>query len=339
VSSEIPASKAPIQLLAPALWTPERYVGDSAWVEHAPFAFWLMDVLRPRNFVELGAHSGYSYFCFCQAVLRLRLGAICHAVDTWIGDEHAGFYGDEVFQLVVRHNDRYSSFSTLLRTTFDDACGYFPDRSIDLLHIDGRHYYDDVRHDFETWRAKLANDAIVLFHDVNVRERGFGVWKLFDELKRDHATFEFTHGHGLGVLAVKDIPGALRPFFALDQGSANEWRLAFASLGRNIREMGRLRQVEAQFLLLAPQALAQHHLLGGAHPVKLEKMFRRVHPDSANLFHGRSPLSEISNDLILAQSMPPGAVHTNSSLSADHASIAIIGWPDMTRLSTSRASP
>jgi hypothetical protein len=42
-------------------------------------------------------------------------------------------------------------------------------------------------------------------------------------------------------------------------------------------------------------------------------MFRRVHPNSANLFHGRSPLSEICNDLILAQSMPSGAVHTNNS--------------------------
>jgi len=40
-------------------------------------------------------------------------------------------------------------------------------------------------------------------------------------------------------------------------------------------------------------------------------MLRRVHPNSANLFHGRSPLSEICNDLILAQSMPSGAVHTN----------------------------
>jgi hypothetical protein len=48
--------------------------------------------------------------------------------------------------------------------------------------------------------------------------------------------------------------------------------------------------------------------------VKLEKMFRRVHPNSANLFHGRSPLSEICNDLILAQSMPSGAVHTNNEM-------------------------
>ena len=44
--------------------------------------------------------------------------------------------------------------------------------------------------------------------------------------------------------------------------------------------------------------------------MKLEKMFRRIHTNSANLFHGRSPLFEICNDLILAQSMPSGAVHT-----------------------------
>jgi hypothetical protein len=31
------------------------------------------------------------------------------------------------------------------------------------------------------------------------------------------------------------------------------------------------------------------------------------------LVHGRSPLSEICNDLILARSMPSGAVHTNST--------------------------
>ena len=39
-------------------------------------------------------------------------------------------------------------------------------------------------------------------------------------------------------------------------------------------------------------------------------MLRRVHANSANLFHGRSPLFEICNDLILAQSMPSGAVHS-----------------------------
>ena len=46
--------------------------------------------------------------------------------------------------------------------------------------------------------------------------------------------------------------------------------------------------------------------------MKLEKMFRCIHANSANLFHGRSPLFEICNDLILAQSMPSGAVHPNT---------------------------
>src|SRR5271166_6497978 len=56
---------------------------------------------------------------------------------------------------------------------------------------------------------------------------------------------------------------------------------------------------------------AQNRLLGGVHSVKLENVFRRIHTNSANLLHGRPPLSEIYSDLILARLMPSGAVHTN----------------------------
>src|ERR1700739_1051884 len=61
--------------------------------------------------------------------------------------------------------------------------------------------------------------------------------------------------------------------------------------------------------LLAPQLLAQNHRPGPIHPVKLEEAFRRIHPNSANLFHRRSPSSEICNELTLAHAMPSGAVH------------------------------
>src|SRR5258708_29894786 len=61
--------------------------------------------------------------------------------------------------------------------------------------------------------------------------------------------------------------------------------------------------------LLAPQLLAQNHRLGRIHPVKLEETFRRIHPNSVNLFHRRSPSSEICNELTLAHAMPSGAVH------------------------------
>ena len=43
---------------------------------------------------------------------------------------------------------------------------------------------------------------MVLFHDINVCERNFGVWKLWDELSSDPSCFSTAvlNGHGLGIL-------------------------------------------------------------------------------------------------------------------------------------------
>src|SRR5208283_3400516 len=79
------------------------------------------------------------------------------------------------------------------------------------------------------------------------------------------------------------------------------------------RDHRRRKLLEECEHLLAPQLLAQNRPLGSVHSVKLENVFRRIHTNSANLFHGRPPLSEIYSDLILARLMPSGAVHTNRS--------------------------
>src|ERR1051326_7052693 len=72
-------------LSPPAFWAP-KFVVQSHWLEHAPFAFWLLGALRPNTIVELGTYSGFSHFAFCQAVKALGLKTQCFAVDTWKGD-------------------------------------------------------------------------------------------------------------------------------------------------------------------------------------------------------------------------------------------------------------
>ena len=197
-----------VELIKTASFKPFQFANNSAWRGHLPFAAWLTRTFKPTVIVELGSHWGHSYFTFCQAVSEANLQTSCYAVDTWQGDEHAGNYGDEVFAFVDAHNkEHYAKFSHLLRMTFDEALNQIPDGTVELLHIDGLHTYEAVKHDFETWKIKLAPGAVVLFHDTYVRERAFGVWQLWEELQATYPNnLTFTHSSGLGVL---QIDGAL----------------------------------------------------------------------------------------------------------------------------------
>jgi lipopolysaccharide biosynthesis protein len=197
-------------------WTPDRLVPFEHWAGHIPFAFWIVKVLRPRRIVELGTHRGNSYGAFCQAIATFRLDAQAFAVDTWAGDVHMGQEDGLLENLREYHDPRYGDFSTLLQMTFDEARSVFEDGCIDLLHLDGTHTYEAVRHDFETWRTALSPRAVVLFHDTVVRRDKFGVWRLWTELSGQYRAFEFQHSYGLGVLGVgPEQPDALRALFAM----------------------------------------------------------------------------------------------------------------------------
>lgn len=193
-----------VRLLSrPLLYAEAGWLPESAWHLHIPFAFLCIDLLRPRTLVELGTQKGASYCAFCEAAVALDHPMKAFALDHWEGDAHTGDYAQDTLEILRSHHDaRYGRFSTLVRARFDDAVADFADGWIDLLHIDGFHTYEAVRHDFETWAPKLSDRAVVLFHDTDVDRPTFGVGQFWNEISQRYPHFRFNFGHGLGVLMV-----------------------------------------------------------------------------------------------------------------------------------------
>jgi glycosyltransferase involved in cell wall biosynthesis/SAM-dependent methyltransferase len=254
--------------LSPLFWREGRVGVGSAWYPHVPFAHWIVGIAEPRTLVELGTQNGVSYSAFCEAVVRSCLETRCYAVDTWLGDDHAERYGEEVYWDFRRfHDDRYSAFSELLRCTFDEALPHIPDAAVDLLHIDGLHTYEAVRHDFESWQPKLSERAVVLLHDTNVRQRDFGVWRLWEELRKQFPSFEFLHGYGLGVLSVgNSVPSEIASLCSIREPvKVHAIRERFSLVGerwlllaqRELQQKAEAAALEARIQSLEKEVLAR----------------------------------------------------------------------------------
>jgi GT2 family glycosyltransferase/uncharacterized coiled-coil protein SlyX len=231
------------------LATPRRLTDVTSWHGLVPVAFALIALHRPNVFVELGTHKGDSYCAFCQAVDELKLPTRCYAIDTWQGDPQAGWYGEEVYrELKAYHDPLYGRFSVLLRMTFDEALSHFADGEIDLLHIDGLHTWEAVKHDFESWLPKMSSRGVMVFHDVAVHEGDFGVWRLWQELSQRYPTrlFGFSHGLGIVVTGQEALAGGLGAWFAVNEA---EWPLIqalFSALGERFLTRDQVAERDGQ---------------------------------------------------------------------------------------------
>jgi Methyltransferase domain len=233
-----------------SFWTPIWSRPDSEWLEHASFGFWLIDALRPRVIVDLSTGDGYSLAVFCQAVRALDLDSRCYGIDQWQGDSHGKANGEDIFRAISDHNEEhYKSFSSLIRSDFEQARAGFEDGSIDLLHIDGSDSYKAALAEYTAWQPRLSESSVVLFHDTNGCERGIGVARLWQDLAHGHKHFEFLHGLGLGVLGTgQSFPEPVEHLFACANRpeATNHLRLAYSQLGSVISVRTRCKDPQAQ---------------------------------------------------------------------------------------------
>lgn len=174
------------------------------WGGHRGWSYDFVRFMRPGVICELGVHWGTSFFAFAQAVKDAKFKSRMIGVDTWAGDGHTGPYGPDVLETVRTIAAKFylkQSFE-LLPMTFDEALPSIADASVDLLHIDGFHTYDAVKHDFESWLPKMADDGVVLLHDV-ADDTGYGSADYWKELLERFPGFHFEHSWGLGVVFPK----------------------------------------------------------------------------------------------------------------------------------------
>lgn len=234
-----------------SFWVP-KFLVDSDWIEHAPFAFWLIEAHRPTRFVYVGTPDGYAMFAFNQAVLELGIKAQTVGIIKSPSSACALPESAE-FQLMCAHNDmEYSDFSHILSEPLESAINHLSDGSIDLLHIDGADGCCEVQRTFESLTGKLSDRAVVLIHDTNVRRGNFGVHLFWDQIRPLYPHFEFLHGRGLGVLGLgKHLPDSLCKLFAAaqDRNASAEVRLAYSRLGRGLADHHRARKAAAKLAI------------------------------------------------------------------------------------------
>ena len=255
---------------------PERITDRPFWAGHVPFAMWLVEQHKPRLMVELGTETGVSLAAFCQAAAALDLVCDIHGVDSWEGDSHTGHYVGVYEDLRAYLSEKGYGFVHLHRMLFDEALALFEDDSVDLLHIDGYHTYDAVRHDFESWRPKLSSRAVVLIHDIHVKKADFGVWRYWQELRQDYRSVDFKHSNGLGVISLDEQPPswlssvtaedsggtlALRPFARNLFQALGDRPLEVAVAQEALARAEKLAQALAQADNLAQERLAEAHKL------------------------------------------------------------------------------
>lgn len=215
-------------LYHPIIFTyPERLVGPDTWVEHIPFAMYLVDIVQPDVFVQLGIGQGNDYAAFCQAIHTLEIDARAYGITDSMTKE------DVVNDLA----QVYPKISTILKESFETALERFEDASISLLHITGMHDYATISDLFNTWLPKMKPDGVILIDNVDIRNDDSEIRKFWEKIEPSYETFEFYHANGLGVVALNERFNEGLEVLTNDRDLLSSFKTLFGVLGSRYTEV------------------------------------------------------------------------------------------------------
>jgi predicted O-methyltransferase YrrM len=178
----------------------------------------LARIVRPERAVVIGSYRGFSPGVIARALLENVEGGEVTFIDPSYAD---GFWADpakveEHFTHLGTPNVRHHRCTT---QEFLATPAYAELAGVGLLMIDGLHTAEQARLDYLAFLDKLADDAVVLFHD-SVSEKVSPIYgrdnlythtvcRLMERLRRTPGLETFTLPFGDGVTLVRGKPETL----------------------------------------------------------------------------------------------------------------------------------
>ncbi len=133
----------------------------------------------PKRVLEIGTYHGGTLYHWLQ---NAEPGALVVSVDSYATEvDNRHLYPEwtpEGVRLVVLSGDTHHPF-TLVNVVGTSA-------KYDWVFIDAGHFYEEVKHDWETFGALVAPGGLVAFHDILYPD----VARLWEEVKAEHETRE-----------------------------------------------------------------------------------------------------------------------------------------------------
>jgi GT2 family glycosyltransferase len=163
---------------------------------HLPLLYDLVAEVRPKLAVTLGWSDGQAFFTFCQAGNEQSVDGRCVAVRRERAGEAAE--DDVAWRQGTESGEEFYGDRTRFFSSGAAALAELAEGSVDLLLLDDCDSGTEIRADLAEWESKLAADAIVLLHGMNL-ERKEGPKAAWNEWTAARPSALFPEGLGLAI--------------------------------------------------------------------------------------------------------------------------------------------